>query len=88
MHLKDSKLALVDVETTGISPEMGDRIFDKARGVSKRAQRPRQASQFINLERSILRDARSVRSIADAEVSHAPRIKAVAQTFGKLYSIA
>ncbi|MCA9249784.1 MAG: WYL domain-containing protein [Phycisphaerales bacterium] len=85
MQLKDAKLVFVDVETTGLSPAMGDRIVEMGLVVCEPGQRPRQASQFINPDRPIPGDARSVHGITDADVANAPRFEAVAQTVGGLF---
>ena len=83
MQLKDAKLVFVDVETTGLSPAMGDRIVEMGLVVCEPGQRPRQASQFINPDRPIPGDARSVHGITDADVANAPRFEAVAQTVAR-----
>jgi DNA polymerase III epsilon subunit family exonuclease len=85
MQLKDAKLVFVDVETTGLSPAMGDRIIELGLITCKPRQEPRHASQLINPDRPIPADARRVHGIMDADVANVPRFEAVAKTVGKLF---
>ncbi len=85
MQLKDAMLVFVDVETTGLSPAMGDRIIELGLITRIPGQKPRHASQLINPERPIPADARRVHGIMDADVAAAPRFEAVAKPVGELF---
>ena len=85
MHLQDAKLVFVDVETTGLSPAMGDRIVEVGLVACEPGGKPRQASQLVNPDRPIPPDARRVHGIGDADVAAAPCFEAIARTMGELF---
>ena len=85
MELKDAKLVFVDVETTGLSPAMGDRIVELGLVVCEPSRNARRATQLVNPDRPIPRDARNVHGITDADVAAAPRFQAVAKSVGKVF---
>jgi DNA polymerase III epsilon subunit family exonuclease len=84
MRVQDAKLVFIDVETTGLSPAMGDRIIEVGVVACAPGERPRQASQLVNPDRAIPLESRRVHGIGDEDVSEAPAFSAVARTLGEL----
>ncbi len=82
MKLADARLVFLDVETTGLSPAMGDRVIEIGLIACSPGRKPRQASQLINPGRPIPRNARRVHGIGDDDVASAPRFEAIADNVG------
>jgi len=60
MNLADTKLVFIDLETTGLSPAMGDRVVETGLVVCQGTSRPKLARQLINPERPIPAEVHAV----------------------------
>ncbi len=72
MTLNDAKLVFLDVETTGLSPAMGDRIVEIGMTVCRGAQELESLSRLVNPERPIPGDAQAIHGIRDEDVAECP----------------
>ncbi len=93
--LSETKLAFLDVETTGLSPAMGDRVVELGMIVCRGATEISRSSHLINPGRPIPWDAQRVHGISDQEVSECPpfneiakEIESTAACFRSLMSVA
>ncbi len=82
--LSETKLVFVDVETTGLSPAMGDRVVELGMIACQGATEISRSSHLINPGRPIPMDAHRVHGISDQDVSECPPFKEIA---GKVESI-
>ncbi len=76
--LSKTKLVFLDVETTGLSPAMGDRIIELGMIECQGATEIRRTSHLINPGREIRWAARRVHGISDADVAKCQRFPAIA----------
>jgi DNA polymerase III epsilon subunit family exonuclease len=77
VHLHDLTYAVVDVETTGLSARLGDRICEVAVVVAQHGQIVDRLQTLVNPQRPISRGATLVNGITDYMVRGAP-------TFGRI----
>ena len=70
--IEDVPLAVVDVETTGLNPQTGDRVCEIAVLRVDPGEEPRLWVSLVNPERPIGAGAQAVNGIADEEVADAP----------------
>jgi DNA polymerase III epsilon subunit family exonuclease len=77
MDLAKAKLAFLDVETTGLSPAMGDRIVEVGIVVCQGEREIDRVTGLVNPERPMPLDAYQVHGIADRDLADCP-------TFGSL----
>ncbi|MAG36754.1 MAG: hypothetical protein CL878_11015 [Dehalococcoidia bacterium] len=70
-------LAVVDVETTGLNPQTGDRVCEIAVLRVDPSDEPRLFASLVNPGRPISSGARAVNGIADHEVADAPQFGAL-----------
>jgi len=73
--LSETKLVFLDVETTGLSPAMGDRVIELGMITSQGATEISRFSHLINPGRPIPADAQRVHGIGDQDVSDSPPFK-------------
>jgi DNA polymerase III epsilon subunit-like protein len=72
MLVNEAKLAYLDVETTGLSPAMGDRIVEVGIVVCHGEHETARLSRLVNPERPIPMEARQIHGISDQDVAHCP----------------
>jgi len=77
--LPKTKLLFLDVETTGLSPAMGDRVIELGMIVCQGATEINRSSHLINPGRPIPQDAQRVHGISDQDVSECPLFKGIAE---------
>ena len=77
--LPETKLVVLDVETTGLSPAMGDRVVELGMIACRGATEISRSSHLINPGRPIPSDAQRVHSISDQDVSECPLFKEIAE---------
>ncbi len=77
--LYEQTFAVVDVETTGLSARMGDRICELAVVVARGGQIVDQLQTLVNPQKPISRGAAAVNGITDGMVSKAPIFRSVAK---------
>ena len=70
--IEDVPLAVVDVETTGLDPQTGDRVCEIAVLRVDPGEEPRLWVSLVNPERPIGAGAQAVNGIADEDVADAP----------------
>jgi DNA polymerase III epsilon subunit-like protein len=78
MWLTDANLVFLDIETTGLSPAMGDRIVEIGMIMCQPNRKAQRASQLINPQRPIPVDAQRIHGIRDEDVADSPTFDAVA----------
>ena len=78
MYLSEAKLAYLDVETTGLSPAMGDRIVEIGIVICQGERETERLSQLVNPERPIPRDAQQTHGISDQDVADCPPFSTIA----------
>ena len=76
--LSEAKLVVLDVETTGLSPAMGDRVIELGMIACRGATEITRSSHLINPGRPIPSDAQRVHGISDHDVSECPPFKEIA----------
>ncbi len=77
--LSETKLVFLDVETTGLSPAMGDRVVELGMIACRGATEISRSSHLINLGRPIPWDAQQVHGISDQDVANSPPFKEIAE---------
>jgi DNA polymerase III epsilon subunit family exonuclease len=80
VQLQDLTYAVVDVETTGLSARLGDRICEVAVVVVQRGQIVDRLQSLVNPQRPISRGASLVSGITDYMVRGAPTFSGIAPT--------
>ena len=78
LPVDDAPLAFVDVETTGLRPELGDRVCEIAILRCEGPDAVDALQQLVNPEYPIGAGAQAVNRISDAMVSDAPRFPEIA----------
>ena len=78
MNIAEAKLTFLDVETTGLSPAMGDRIVEIGIVTCQGQEQVGRVSQLLNPCRPIPAIANQVHGIADADVADCPTFDAIA----------
>ena len=78
MNLTEAKLTFLDVETTGLSPAMGDRIVEIGIVVCRGPEEHTRLCQLVNPLRAIPATARQVHGIADEDVADCPTFDTIA----------
>jgi DNA polymerase III subunit epsilon len=86
VYLKDLTYAVVDVETTGLSARLGDRICEVAVVVVERGKVIDRLQTLVNPQRPISRGASLVNGITDGMVRRAPTFDGVAPRLVKALS--
>lgn len=84
--LRELPWAVVDVETTGLSPETGDRVIEVAVLRAETDGKRSLYSQLVNPGRPIDPRASAVNGISDRDVADAPPFAAIADTLGELWA--
>src|SRR5437660_1614391 len=79
--LRDITFAVVDVETTGLSPRLGDRVCEIAVVRGRCGEMVDKWSTLVHPGRTIPFDAQSIHHISDAMVRTAPRFSHIAPAF-------
>ncbi len=74
-----TRLAFLDVETTGLSPAMGDRIVEIGIVICQGEQETERLSRLVNPGRPIPWDAQHIHGISDQDVSQCPLFKEIAE---------
>lgn len=69
MDPAEAKLAILDVETTGLSPAMGDHIVEIDLVIYRGGQEIDRLSRLVNPDQPIPMDARRVHGISDRDVA-------------------
>ncbi|MCH7995486.1 MAG: 3'-5' exonuclease [Planctomycetes bacterium] len=82
--LSEAKLVVLDVETTGLSPAMGDRVIELGMIACRGATEISRSSHLINPGRPIPWDAQRVHGISDHDVSECPPFKEIAGEVGSI----
>jgi len=82
--LGDTRLLFLDVETTGLSPAMGDRVVELGLIHANGPTEIRRESRLINPARPIPHEAQCVHGITDADVTDQSRFGEVAEHLGVL----
>src|SRR4051812_29983335 len=82
--LYEQTFAVVDVETTGLSARMGDRICELAVVIARGGQIVDQLQTLINPQKPISRGAGAVNGISDYMVLKAPPFRNVAKELVQL----
>ena len=77
--LSKAKLVVLDVETTGLLPAMGDRVVEIGLIACRGATEISRSSHLVNPGRSIPWNARQVHGISDQDVSECPPFKEIAE---------
>ena len=77
--LSETKLVFLDVETTGLSPAMGDRVVELGLIACQGATEISRSSHLINPGRPIPSDAHRVHGISDTDVSSCSPFKEIAE---------
>lgn len=77
--LAEAKLVVLDLETTGLSPAMGDRVVELGMIVCQGPTEINRSSHLINPGRPIPWDAQRVHGISDQDVSECPPFKEIAE---------
>ncbi len=77
--LESARRAFLDVETTGLSPAMGDRVVELGMIVCQGATEISRSSHLINPGRAIPWDAQRVHGISDQDVAGSPPFKEIAE---------
>jgi DNA polymerase III epsilon subunit family exonuclease len=77
--LSETKLVFLDVETTGLSPAMGDRVIELGMITCQGATEITRSSHLINPGRLIPWDAQQVHGISDQDVAECPPFKEIAE---------
>ncbi len=77
--LSEAKLVVLDVETTGLSPAMGDRIVEVGIVICQGEEEIRRLSCLVNPERPIPWDAQRIHGISDQDVSQCPPFTEIAE---------
>ncbi len=77
--LSEAKLVVLDVETTGLSPAMGDRVVELGMIACRGATEISRSCHLINPGRPIPLDAQQVHGISDQDVSGCPSFKEIAE---------
>ena len=80
--LSEAKLVVLDVETTGLSPAMGDRVVELGIVACQGEQESGRLSRLVNPERPIPWAAQRVHGISDQDVSKCPSFKEIAEEIG------
>lgn len=70
--ISESSLVFLDVETTGLSPAIGDRVVEIALIACRGRQRARQVSRLVNPQVPIPLDAQRIHQIRDEDVADCP----------------
>src|SRR5438445_9121835 len=78
LPLHEHTFAVVDVETTGLSARMGDRICELAVVIVRGGQIVGQLQSLVNPQKPISRGAAAVNGISDSMVRDAPAFRKVA----------
>src|SRR5215211_5011260 len=78
LPLYEQTFAVVDVETTGLSARMGDRICEIAVVLARGGQIVDQIQTLVNPQKPISRGAAAVNGISDFMVRNAPTFRTVA----------
>jgi len=81
MKLHQTEYVVFDVETTGLSPAMGDKIIELAAVKVKNLEIVGTFDELINPERKIPYEATRVNNITDEMVAQAPIASAVLPSF-------
>ena len=76
--LDSTRLVFLDVETTGLSPAMGDRVVELGMIICQGPTEISPSSHLINPGRPIPWDAHGVHGISDQDVSQHPPFKEIA----------
>ncbi|MDA8217889.1 MAG: exonuclease domain-containing protein [Dehalococcoidales bacterium] len=76
--LHDIPLVFVDVETTGLRPERGDRVCEVGLAVYRGETEVLRFSSLVNPQRPISPGAAAVNGLTDAELADAPTFAAIA----------
>lgn len=76
--LSETKLVFLDVETTGLSPAMGDRVVELGMIICQGTTEINRSSHLINPGRPIPWDAQRVHGISDQDVSECPPFREIA----------
>lgn len=84
--LKEKEYVIFDVETTGLSPDRGDRVIEVAAVKVENGEVVDQFESLINPHRSIPFEATQVNGISDEMVAGAPEAKDVVEKFLKFIS--
>lgn len=79
MRLTDAKLLFLDLETTGLSPALGDRIVEIGM-IVRRGGTDQPVSQLVNPGRVIPVDAQAIHGISDRDVASCPSFGEIAPT--------
>jgi len=82
--LTDATFVVVDVETTGLWPEAGDRVCEVAVLRVAPGRAPEAFSALVNPGRSIGEGASRVNGLSDADVADAPPFAALAEALARL----
>lgn len=77
--LSETNLVVLDVETTGLSPAMGDRVVELGMIVCQGANVISRSSHLINPGRPIPSAAQRVHGISDHDVSECPPFREIAE---------
>jgi DNA polymerase III epsilon subunit family exonuclease len=84
MLLKDARLIYMDVETTGLSPAMGDRIVEIGMIACQGCREQVRWSQLINPQRDISPSAQAIHRIRPEDVADCPSFAQVAPKIAEL----
>jgi ATP-dependent DNA helicase DinG len=77
--LSETKLVFLDVETTGLSPAMGDRVVEIGMIVCQGSTEINRSSHLLNPGRPIPSDAQRIHCISDQDVAECPSFKEIAE---------
>ena len=77
--LDSTRIVFLDVETTGLSPAMGDRVVELGLIACRGTTEITRSSHLINPGRPIPCDAQRVHGISDHDVSECPPFKEIAE---------
>jgi len=80
--LSATKLVFLDVETTGLSPAMGDRVVELGMIVCRGATEISRSSYLVHPERPIPIITQRIHGISDLDVADCPPFKSIAQEVG------
>ena len=76
--LSETKLVFLDVETTGLSPAMADRVVEIGTVISHGETEFNRSCHLINPGRAILFNAQRVHGISDQDVVECTKFKEIA----------
>jgi len=88
ISLDDVTFAFLDVETTGLSPQYGDRVCEIAVVCSRTDLIQATYATLVNPERKISPGASAVNGLRDEDVRDAPRFAKIVEPLGEMFRAA